>query len=197
MKKSPFFKRVVAFILDILIISIFAGLVAMPFSNADKTKELHNELNKVSEKYIAKEIGIKKYYFEATGINYEILRNDGVSSIVSLLFTILYFIVFQFYNKGQTIGKKLMRIKVVSAKGNNLTINNLVLRSLIINTIVFDMVLLFIVFLGKKGIYTYASMSLEIVQYILIITTVFLVIFRKDGRGVHDFLGSTMVVEEV
>lgn len=197
MNKAMFSKRLAAFILDVLLVSFCTSLLAIPFTKNDDTITKLNQESKVAyEKYQKKEISLKTYYVQVVDLEYEITRAEGVTSLITLLITILYFIVFQFYNKGQTIGKKVMKIKVVNNDKKKLTINNVVLRSLIINTIVFEMLSLLFAFLGNKEVFFYASLVTESLQYIIIITTIIMVISRKDGRGLHDFLGNTKVVQE-
>ena len=47
-------------------------------------------------------------------LQYEYQQESKLASGISLLITFAYFTVFQFLNKGQTIGKKLLKIKVVN-----------------------------------------------------------------------------------
>lgn len=198
MNKAMFSKRLAAFILDVLLVSFCTSLLAIPFTKNDDTITKLNQESKVAyEKYQKKEISLKTYYVQVVDLEYEITRAEGVTSLITLLITILYFIVFQFYNKGQTIGKKAMKIRVVNNnKKDKLTINNIALRALIINTIVFEMLSLLFAFLGNKEVFFYASLVTESLQYIIIITTIIMVISRKDGRGLHDLLGNTRVVQE-
>ena len=58
---------------------------------------------------------------------------QGISILITVLVSIIYFVVFQYNNKGQTLGKKLMKIKVNSLNGD-LTMNQLVVRSLLVNS---------------------------------------------------------------
>ncbi|MBQ3436127.1 MAG: RDD family protein [Bacilli bacterium] len=195
MNKAIFSKRLAAFILDVLLVSFCASLLAIPFTNTETINKLNKEAEAATEKYNKKEIGLKTYYVQTADLNYEITRAQGATSLISLLITILYFVVFQFYNKGQTIGKKLMKIKVVNNNGDKLSINNVVLRALIINAIIFEMLSLLFAFIGNKDVFLYASIIIESVQYVIVIATIIMASARKDGRGIHDFLGNTKVVQ--
>jgi uncharacterized RDD family membrane protein YckC len=55
-------------------------------------------------------------------------------SLITILIEVLYFVVFQLYNGGQTFGKKITKIKVVS-ESNDLTMNQMIFRSLLSNYI--------------------------------------------------------------
>lgn len=196
MKPAKFFKRILAFIIDTIIVTLAAALLSTPFVNVENSTELRKELNEVAQKYIDQEIDVQTYYKQIVDLNYEIVRTEGTTSLITVLVTILYFIVFQFYNKGQTLGKKLLKIKVINASGDRLTINNIGLRALLINTIVFDMLLLFMAFVFDKNSFSYSSTIIEITEYSFVIASIIMIIVRKDGRGLHDLLGNTQVVEE-
>ena len=48
----------------------------------------------------------------------------------------------------------------------------------------------------SKNFYGYTTIFLESIQYIILLTTFFMVIFRKDGRGLHDMIANTIVVKK-
>ena len=94
---------------------------------------------------------------------------------------------------GQTLGKKIMNIKVVSEDGD-LFMNQMLLRSMLSNFILMDIVsFMFMLFLPKY-IYLYGVLGIEMIQYLFIIISAFFVMFRKDGRSIHDLLLHTKVV---
>ena len=72
-------------------------------------------------------------------LTYTIARKNGFVSLITIVINILYFVVFQLYNKGQTIGKELMKIKVISDT-DELTMNQMIFRSFIANSILLDII---------------------------------------------------------
>lgn len=124
-----------------------------------------------------------------------ILNKKGVSnSIITLVCTLLYFGVLQYFLKGQTIGKKLFKLKVVSASQSKITILNYILRSLIVNDIFLNGVGILFLLLTSKTVYTQANNILGILISISEATTIFLVLTRDDRRGLHDLLFNTKVI---
>ena len=78
-------------------------------------------------------------------------------------------------NKGQTLGKKLMKIKVNSLNGD-LTMNQLVVRSLLVNSILLNMIQVIIVsFINDSMVYFYVDLFFESVQYLFIFISVILI----------------------
>ena len=87
-----------------------------------------------------------------------------------------------------------MKIKVVSANDSELTINNFVIRALIINEICVTILSTGILLFAKSTIYYYSDLGLNFVQIAIMVASLFMVLYRKDGRGIHDLLANTKVV---
>ena len=61
-------------------------------------------------------------------------KSSVIVLTASLVVTIAYFVVFQYLNKGQTLGKKLLKIKV-KEKGENPSLKSIIIRTVMINNI--------------------------------------------------------------
>ena len=191
--KALFIQRLVAFVLDILIITFVTSLIATPFVDLEKSNKLSNQSTEVMQKYIDREIDTKTYSIEFMNISYKLARNNGILSFITIILEILYFVVFQIYRNGQTLGKMLMKIKIVS-DNDELNMNQMIFRSLIANSILLNIITFTFMFFGSKDIYFYSTGIFGLIQYIIIIISVFMVMFRKDGCAIHDKLAHTNVV---
>lgn len=193
-EKPFFFPRLVAFVLDFLIVYLLMiGIAFVLPANSNHEKYLE-EYKTVQTELIEKKLTNKEYTNRMKDLVYDIDYSSTLVTLSQTVVFILYFIVFQFYNKGQTIGKKLMKIKVVSTKGKDLTIDQVAIHSIIANSIVIKILLIAsVLFIGKEYYY-YASLGLQLLNYFVIIVALLMIIFRKDGKGIHDVLANTKVI---
>lgn len=191
--KALFSQRVVAFMIDILLISVISAILTTPFIDSKSVVKLNDSNQEIVDKYMAGEINQKTYFTESMNITYQLARKNGILTLVTLFLEVLYFIVFQFYKGGQTIGKKIMKIKVSSTDGD-LTINQVLVRSLIIDMILLDMVVFGFVIFAPENIYFYGTLFLEMIQYAVIFISIFM-ICGKQKRGLHDLITHTEVIK--
>lgn len=191
MKNAGFGKRLLAYILDTLIISIVASLILVfiPMEEVD-TKDANNTM----ESYLEGEITANEYIKEVSTVNYELEQSRIPSYIVSLSLMFIYFVIVQYKLGGQTVGKKILNIKVESTKGK-LSVNQLIFRSLIINEIAFNMLNLVSIFVFKNATFSTVSGVLNMANVALILICAVMVIANKDKRGLHDMIAKTKVVE--
>ena len=194
-EKALFVQRFIAFLLDIFILSSIASLISYPFLDAKSIDKLNKNSSEVIEKYTTGEIDMDTYVDEVKGISYQLSQKQGVVSLVTLFLAVLYFIVYQYYNNGQTIGKKLMKIKVVSSTDKEITMNSFIFRSLIVNSILVDMISLAIVIFGNETVYFYGVAICGIIKYTLLLICGFMVMWSKSGLGLHDRIAHTTVVK--
>lgn len=136
----------------------------------------------------------KDYQNKYIKIKYKIEKNSTISNISYLLIIILYFGVFNLITNGQTLGKKLFRLKIVKKDDTKPNIINYLLRSILLYNVIYLIVSLVCVYtLNSKDYYTITSIIYEIQYYIQWII-IFMITIRKDGRGLHDLIGNTKVI---
>ena len=197
----PVFKRICAYIIDTAVVSFILFL----FAKVEILNPNLDEINKVQadyEKYVetlTKENADVSRLLDDEKIQnygYELAKLQIPVSIVSVVITFGYFVVFQYFNKGQTIGKKFMKIKVKSVKSDKPTFTQILVRSLLINEIIIS--ILSIIFLDKfnQANYYSARRILELIDMIFVYGSLGFIMFRSDGRGIHDLLAHTCVVSE-
>ena len=194
--KPYFFPRLVAYIIDIMLVSIVCTGILMVIPENKNYDKYMKEYEQIQTDFIEEKIDSEEYFNKSMDVVYDIDYSNVFSMITEVVLIILYFIVFQFYNKGQTFGKKLMKLRVVSTKGDNLTLNQVAYRALIINSILINILILgSLLFLGRDYYY-YASLVLQVIGSIIIVVTLMMIFFRKDGRGLHDVIAGTKVIQE-
>ena len=165
--------------------------------------EIYNNL--LTEKYKDEKISKGEYKEITIKINEDttnltkdynyILGKIAISdSIITIITTLLYFGVIQYFLKGQTVGKKLLNLQVVSASEKELNVLNYILRSLIINNVLLNTIGIIFLAYSSKKIYLQADSTLSLLVSIVEAITIFLVMTREDKRGLHDLLFNTKVI---
>lgn len=195
MNKSNFGKRLVAYILDAIIVSLIFSVLTMFIKESNNLINLNNQLNTISENFINKTITMKEYFNQYSSIEYLINKEMFLQNLFSLILMIGYFVILPYYYNGQTIGKKMMKIKIVK-EDDKLTINDLALRSLLANGIAMTFIELALIFLIKDTPYFITISILSFIQFLLVITSIFMILYRKDKKALHDIVCKTLVVDE-
>lgn len=193
-EKAGFMSRICAFFLDMLIVSLLASLLATPFVSKEKMESLSEDYEKIVEKIQTQDISLQEYSVDIANLRYEIIRTNGMGTIISVLIGMIWFVVIPLYYGGQTIGKKIMKIKMISDKGD-LTANQLIVRTMIGNSFLFDLLGVVEVLILPKYIFYYCHWLLLFVPYIIMICSVIMVLISKNGKAIHDYLGHTRVVK--
>lgn len=187
-----FWKRFLAFIIDSIIISFVCALIAVPFLDSNKVTKLTNDTKSIVEDYTNDKISIEEYTDQVNNIEYQLSKEMGLYSLLMIVVGISYYGIYQ-YKTSKTLGKKLMHIKLDSNDGE-LTLNQVLFRCLIINCLIFSFIeLVFLVF-ANSSIYLVASSTLHMIYYFILISSFFMITFRKDKRGLHDVICNTKVV---
>lgn len=192
--KPFFFPRLVAYIIDtVIVFALMLGLAVILPANENHRKYM-DEYETIQAQLIDGKMNKNEFTNRYKDVVYDLDYTNTLVSLSQIVLFILYFIVFQYYNKGQTIGKKIMGIKVVSTKGKDITIDQIAIHSLIANSIIINLLLVAsVLFIGREYYY-YASLGLQLINYFVIIVALLMIIFRKDGKGIHDVLANTKVV---
>ncbi|MBQ1551342.1 MAG: RDD family protein [Bacilli bacterium] len=187
-----FWKRFLAFIIDSIIISFVCTLIVMPFLDSNKINKLSDNTKSIVEDFSNNKISIEEYTDQLNNIEYQLSKEMGLYSLLMLVVGISYYGIYQ-YKTSKTLGKKLMHIKLDSNNGE-LTLNQVLFRCLIINCLIFSFIeLVFLVF-ANSSIYLVASSTLHMIYYFILISSFFMITFRKDKRGLHDVICNTKVV---
>ena len=194
---GTFFKRLLAFILDILIVSLVVTLLSyVPFlnPNRDAYSEKYNELVNVYEQVEKNEISQEEYNEAAIPISYELYRLNIPTILVDIVCSLLYFGVLPFFMDGQTFGKKLFQLRVVSANDKSLNLINYLLRAVVLRNILISIALILVIYFMDASNYYAVYQNVNLVGYIIMYINLFMIVMRQDNRGLHDFVANTQVV---
>ncbi|MBR3720342.1 MAG: RDD family protein [Clostridia bacterium] len=192
-KKAFFVQRFGAFVIDFMIVFFVVSLIASMFIDQKATDSLVSQSNNLMNNYVKEKIDTNSFISQYSILSYKIARNNGGLSLTMIVVNVLYFIVFQLYNKGQTIGKSLFKIRVVSNDGE-LEMNQMLFRGLIANSILMELISFAIMLFCKNDVYFYSVGVIEIMQYLIMFVSMIMILNHKDGRALHDKVVNTSVI---
>lgn len=193
--KADFFKRLGAYLIDAIIISIVLSFVNTSILKTTEEK-LNNSIEELSEKLENNEITSEEYLNITMKETYDIQKSNVVYNTITFIITFVYYVVFQFLNKGQTIGKKILKIKVVDKNKKLPTLFQFLLRGIIIYNITSGLVNILLFFELKQSIYMPIYLTITSLESILFIVSACFVLYRNDKLGLHDLICHTMVINE-
>ena len=189
-------KRIVAYIIDILIVTVVVSAISMipridPYKK-DYEKAYNEYLDIVSDAQNENSVDYKDRIIE---LNYDIYKYRVVSNIISVISLVGYFGILQMVMNGQTVGKKVLKIKVVSNNGKKLNFGNYFLRTLILNNIFFTVINMIAVYILKGSNFYYFTYIVNMLQSTIYMILIIMMVLRKDNRGLHDLLAGTKVID--
>lgn len=192
-------KRVLAFILDMLIVTVVVSAITT-WTNIDfykeKYEETYSEYMELVDELEGNEDAVSIFEDRIIELNYDVYKYQVINSAISIAVIILYFVVLQQYLNGQTIGKKILNLQVVSNDdGKKVSAFNYFIRVLILNNVIFTLLSMIAVYIIKGKEFYYFIYILSLLQSVVYMANVLMVIFRRDGRGIHDMLAGTKVID--
>lgn len=194
-EKANFFQRGMAILIDVFIVGVIVSIISAGFST-NKVDKLNKELTNLMDEYTSGEIDSIKYIDEYVDIMYDMNKANFNSNLVYLVVCIGYFLIFQYLNEGASIGKKLLRIRIVSNDGKNVNFIQMFIRTSIINEIL-PMAMMIILIMVSSGKVFFAFYGLiNLIENLFIIICVFMVLYRKDKLALHDMMSKSMVIRE-
>lgn len=188
-------KRIIAFVIDIVIVSLVVSLINLlpldPYK--DKYKDAYEKYNEVVQKSAEDEKN--DYKNEIIELNYEVYKYRTYSSMFSATALILYFGVLPLVMNGQTLGKKIMKLRVVSNNEKKLNFWKYLIRIVILNNIWLSLINVGAVYVVSGVKFYYVTYVISMLSSLIYMLNLIMVMFRKDNRGIHDMVAGTKVIE--
>ena len=191
-----FFDRLSAYFVDMVIIYIITLIIAS--CGLTSTTDSYNaKIKELTESYTNNLVTEEEFIDNYTSIIFENQKSNVISLGVGTAILIAYFVIFQYMNKGQTIGKKLLHLRVVDKDTKKPpTFIKFLIRELFIFNIASGILnIVFVYTLNKTG-YLMGYTTITAIETIFIVISVALVLYRKDKRGLHDLMANTIVIRE-
>lgn len=202
MENVSFGKRLIAYLIDIMFVFLVAGLISGIKGinpNYDKYVKAYDDYQGVLDSYTKGDL-TEKEFLKKNQVNYYKVCKYGISNNIVILVAMAgYFVLFQKYNNGQTLGKKLTKIKVVNKDSEKPTLLQMLLRTLLnyyvylgnIVALIINIVLLFVV--GSKN---YMIVNTIVTYVFVIVSAVSLGMMIFNKKGIHELVSKTKVINE-
>lgn len=129
-------------------------------------------------------------------VYYKLEKYNIIYNIIYIIVVFLYFVLFNIITNGATLGKKLLRLRIVNNKDKEekVSIFSYIIRCILLyQPLSYLTRVVLLKFLGVSDYYTVNSIIYNIHSYLEFIILTF-VIVRLDGRGLHDLISNTRVI---
>lgn len=189
---ATFIQRFFAYIIDIFIVFILLSLITFNINN-EKINNLNLEITNYLSEYDPTDIEQSQKLID---LQYQYEKESMPINVISLILVFGYFVCFQYFNKGQTIGKRLLKIKIVAAENKRVAFWQVFVRSLFIHQILMNILILVLMIFCSKNMFINTYSILTLLQSVFIIITMLFVLYRKDKRGLHDLIVNSYVISE-
>ena len=194
-KEKPYFlKRFVAYLIDFIIVSLLASIISLVFLDNSKYNAESEQLMNLTKKYTNSEITKEEYTKEFDELNYVMTKENVGVTVVNVSVALVYYVILCYFCHGITLGKYIMKMKITSSKDKELNVGNYLLRGLFVNLILSNIMSILLVSVLDKNsfIKVYPIVSNALTMFLL--ATLIFMMYRNDGRGLHDIISGTMVV---
>lgn len=204
---SIMIKRIIAYFLDVVIVTLLSSVLSMTPLNPYYEKKIEidyqEKIDKIQEQisdFASEdsssedlEIYMKKITRELEGTIQNVSRLSIFEYIIVFVVSILYFVVLPKFWGGATLGKKITKLRVVNKDGTAASVLGLFIRSMILYGLPFNLLSSLVAY-TMSGKYFFAIYSaLGVISYILSIVVFVTTLGKKDNRGLHDMLAKTRV----
>lgn len=205
------YRRISAFLIDVFLVTfvstIFSSISYVnPFmENYKVAYDEYREIYKSESESVLTNPTIKNVVDYSNKMSKQIYKIDYsmlFNNIYYLVFSFLYFVLFAYFTNGQTLGKKLFKLRVVRQDGEKVKLSNLMLRTLLSGSSIFMgvniivVIQLLLLMISQNQVYFYAILLSSMISYVIEIIGLVL-LFSKEHRSLDDIIGSTKVIDEV
>lgn len=190
--KATFIERFLAYLIDMIIISMIFSFITIGFKTNNQLEKDYEEL---SEKYLSQEITSKEYLNDYTELIYQNQKLNKVPNIFNVVLILVYFVIFQYLNNGQTIGKKILKIKIVNNDKQQISLSQMFIRSIMINSILSGIINILLFFNISRNIFISIYLIIGSIESIVLVLCALFILYRNDKKALHDIVSKTMVIK--
>ena len=192
MKKNLVRKRLIAFIIDIFIVGMIASVIFMGNNKTDDN--VSKELTNLISDYSSEKITTKEYMSKYSDIIYETTETNFNQDLVYLVISVGYFLIFQYLNDGASIGKKIMKIRIVNKNREKISFWQLLIRVCLVNEVLAMTIMLLLVKISSGTTFLIGYGLVNLFRNIIVIICGLSMIIDKKNMALHDKISNSYVI---
>lgn len=188
-------KRIIAYIIDFIFISAILMVVSYFIPKNSNVEFLNNDMNNLTEQVLNSEITFQSYAGEYSLYLSNIDKENVIYNVISVVVLLIYYVIVPVIFKA-TLGKYIMKLEIKHKDGKKLNLYNTFVRSCITEGMLYSLITIFLVQIVSSETYLINLIILGFIEFILVITSLFMILYKRDKRGLHDILSRSIVVDK-
>jgi uncharacterized RDD family membrane protein YckC len=191
---NNFLKRLIAYFVDILILNLILSFISSMF-NSNNIGLLNGQMNSLMDEFVEGKMVMSIFFNRYSSLIYSLDRELFMPNLLSVVCFVIYFVVIPLNNNGMSFGKKLMGIQIVCDDESKVDSNKLLFRYMFMNGIGFSIITLCCLFVFNDTQYTIILGFLGFFEFLVLIISIFMVLYRGDKKSLPDLIAGTKVIE--
>lgn len=191
---NNFLKRLIAYFVDILILNLILSFISSMF-NSNNIGLLNGQMNSLMDEFVEGKMEMSIFFNRYSSLIYSLDRELFMPNLLSIVCFVIYFVVIPLNNNGMSFGKRLMGIQIVCDDESKVDSNKLLFRYMFMNGIGFSIITLCCLFVFNDTQYTIILGLLGFFEFLVLIISIFMVLYRGDKKSLPDLIAGTKVVE--
>ncbi|MBE6160375.1 MAG: RDD family protein [Lactobacillales bacterium] len=188
-------KRIIAYIIDFIFISAILMIVSYFIPKNSNVEFLNNDINNLTEQVLNNEITFESYAREYSIYLSSIDKENVIYNVISVVIMLVYYVIIPVIFKA-TLGKYIMKLEIKNKDGKKLNLYNTFIRSVVTEGMLYSLITIFLVQIVSSKTYLLNLIILGFIEFILVIISLFMILYRRDKRGLHDILSRSIVVDK-
>lgn len=187
-------RRLVAYLFDMMVLMGILMLIYYFLPESHNITVLNQEFDHVNDLLFSNNISFGSYLTRVASIMQELDKERILYSLINAVYIIVYFVIIPFKTK-KTFGMSLMGLKYESKDGK-FSVDDLLVRSMITCGLLYLLASLVLIYVLPSIAYFLTNIIFAIIQISLVVISFFMVLYRKDHRGLQDLWSRTVITRD-
>ena len=146
-------KRMIAYIIDLIFITAILIVLFNFFPNDLKANKIQTQIDQIGEEYAIGKMDKMSYFMTLSSLEKELDKNQALEIVINSILIVIYYIMIPYMWNGKTLGKHIMKIKIVSKKDTRINLMSLFIRTFIVNGLFSTILIIMGIYMIPKSFY--------------------------------------------